>query len=123
MKTAVLILALVATHFGYCLVADGPAEASWAFYALRGIEGAVLFYLVSRSVSGLALVACWLGFFEESQTAVCGMTASGDALIPLWSGLCVEQYGPLPYAVLAVAALVYLICYKNPTRPPSPPPS
>lgn len=123
MKTAVLLAVVLGTHFGYSLLSDAPQEASWTFYVLRGIEGAVLFYLVSKHVSGLALVACWLGVFEEAQTAVCGMTAEGDALIPLWSGLCVEQYGPLPYAAFAVAALVYLICHNNLTRPPSPPPS
>lgn len=123
MKSALLLVLVLATHYGYPFFADGPAEASWTFYVLRGIEGACLFFLVSRTVNTpVALMACWLGVFEESQTAVCGMTASGESLVPLWSGLCLEQFGIAPYLVMALAAVGYL-WVKTPRKPPSPPAS
>lgn len=123
MKSALLLALVVVTHYGYPFFASGPAEASWAFYVLRGIEGAALFFLVSRTVNTpVALIACWLGVFEESQTAVCGVTASGESLVPLWSGLCLQQFGIAPYFAMAVIATGYL-WVKTPKRPPSPPAS
>jgi hypothetical protein len=120
MKGWILLGVVLATHYGYPLFSDGAEMASWAFYVLRGVEGAILFYLIAQARIGgaMGLVACWIGILEESQTAICGLTAD-DSPIPLYSGLCLEQFGPLPYAIAAATAVVYLKCYSDTTKRPS----
>lgn len=119
------MLALVLlTHYGYPFIASATDEpekwASWAFYVLRGIEGTALLYLVMRLFPGrlpwaqLGIGACWLGMFEESQTAVCGLMASGAPAPDIWGGLCVEQFGILPYMAVFAACVAILI--KKGTR-------
>jgi len=117
-----LLCLIVLTHYGYpymALAADNGSMtidqmSSWSFYILRGFEGAILFALLLQYPQGrgpyrmIWVLACWLGIFEESQTAVCGLISDPAVIVPLWSGLCVEQFGNLPYILFAAAALVYL---------------
>lgn len=114
MKTATLAGVLALTHYGYPLFAEGTddpqAWASWWFYVFRGIEGVVLFYLLSGFVerNRLALTVCWLGMYEEGQTAICGLVAMPDTYVPVWSGLCINQFGQWPYVIIGAAALAYI---------------
>lgn len=114
-KLALLFGVVVVTHYGYPLLSDTPDAASWLFYILRGVEGMALCYLLldlaprMGKLARLWCVICWVGMFEESQTAICGVMADPHLPIPLTSGLCLEQFGPLPYALAAIAALAYLI--------------
>jgi len=102
MKGVALLLLVAMTHYGY------PDDAaSWWFYILRGVEGTILFLLLARHVNkGVAVLACWWGAFEEAQTAVCGYTRMG--MYPNGDGLCIEAFGPLPYAMMAAGLIVYL---------------
>lgn len=117
---ALLLLAVVLlTHYGYQIMADGTEDAqtwaSWWFYVLRGLEGMVLCYLLLQMFPGhtawsyLGTAACWIGMFEEGQTMVCGLLEMGVDPPPLWSGLCVERFGVLPYMALFAACVVALI--------------
>lgn len=102
----ILLAAVLITHYGYYLAQPDNVEA--VFYVLRGIEGAVLFAIIATYMREMfAVAACWLGVFEESQTAVCGMTGYGIE-VPFASGLCLEQFGYWPYAVFAASALTFL---------------
>lgn len=126
-----LLGALVLAHYGYPYMALGfesdsmalEQSASWSFYILRGIEGVVLFWLLLQHPQGRGLwlkvwvIVCWLGMFEEGQTAVCGLIADPHVSIPLWSGLCIEQFGTFPYLIIAAAALVYLLMENKRVRP------
>lgn len=96
------MLLVLVTHYGYY----GHPEPEWAFYIARGVEGAILFLLLARYVSGwLAAVACLWGALEEAQTAVCGIALMGETT----SGdLCIELFGPLPYAATAIGLLVFI---------------
>lgn len=97
MKTGAAIILLVAlTHYGYPFLAmmyakpDAAARA-W-FYALRGMEGAVLFSFVAlmfRHVYAIA-AASWWGFAEEAQTSLCRLAHPMDQPVqaPLVGGLC-----------------------------------
>ena len=106
-----LFAAVLVTHYGYYLAQPEHVEA--VFYVLRGIEGAILFAIIASYMRDvLAVAACWLGVFEESQTAVCGMTGYGIE-VPYASGLCLEQFGYWPYAVFAASALTYLWMRRN----------
>lgn len=121
MKTGiVLLLAVIATHYGY-QAAGAPQTAENVFYVLRGLEGALLFYFLATARVGgaIGLIACYLGMFEEAQTAACGMLYVES--VPVYSGICLEQFGPWPYAIVAATALVYLTCLKNTTKQPSQP--
>jgi len=107
-----LLAIVLVTHYGYYLCAT-PTQAEAVFYVLRGIEGALLFAIIGASSKSMIMsAACWLGVFEESQTAVCGMTGYGIE-VPLASGLCIEQYGYWPYAVVAASAITYLWAHRD----------
>ena len=102
-----LLAVVVLTHYGYYL-ADSPQQAENWFYVLRGVEGTALFYMLTRFLKDhYAIVICWLGAFEESQTAICGLSWTGGS-IPLTSGLCLESYGYWPYAIIAATAILFL---------------
>lgn len=114
MKYGVVILLVVGiTHWGYDFIARTPEQARWLFYILRGVEGSVAFFLLSTLLDEpLAIVACWLGIWEESQTAVCGMASMSENLyVPQWSGLCVERFGFVPY--LLASAFFGFITWKR----------
>lgn len=100
MKGAALLALVLIVHFA---VAD--QAASWWFYVARGVEGAILFLLVARHCTGLAALACYLGAWEEASTAVCGYIERDNEIT---GPLCLQAFGPWPYAILAATAIVYL---------------
>lgn len=96
------MLLVLFTHYGYY----GHPSPEWAFYIARGVEGAILFLLLARYVSGtLAVVACLWGALEEAQVSLCGMASMGETTN---GDLCMDLFGPLPYAVLASGLLIFL---------------
>lgn len=116
MKQGLALLGLVLlTHYAYPVLADSAKQASWWFYVLRGLEGTALFVLLlslspkQRMAAIVWVFACFLGAFEEAQTAVCGYAAMGtEEEIPLWSGLCLEEFGYWPYAAIGASTMLYL---------------
>lgn len=96
-------------HFGYPFVSETAIDAKWNFYIARGIEGTILFAILWAVMPRHVLMslACCLGAAEEAQTALCGSLGRVD--VPLYSGLCIEQFGPLPSAAVAAAAFVFII--------------
>lgn len=121
MNRALAVLLVVGlAHYLYAplsVMAGEPHQAaSWLFYIFRGIEGAVVLGLLAGTFNGPGLLmgigafACWLGVAEELQTAVCGAISFGVMEdVPVFSGLCVERFGGLPYAATAAALLVYFM--------------
>lgn len=116
-RALIVLVVVIVAHYGYPFVAMGTDEpekwASWWFYILRGVEGTVLFYLVLQAFPGrggwsqIGAAACWLGMFEEAQTAICGTVYMGESP-PLWSGLCIDG-GIMQYLVPAIGvAFVFL---------------
>lgn len=100
MKAAALLLLVAVTHYGY------PDPASWWFYILRGIEGAVLFLVIAWHSKGLLFLAALWGALEEAQTGVCGYLSMNEPTTD--QQLCIQAFGPWPYALLAATAIVYL---------------
>lgn len=123
-KAAIVLLAVILTHYGYQWVAAGLDEpekwASWWFYIFRGVEGALLFYLLSATFAGpskwIGAAACWLGMWEETQTAVCGAASIYSGPVPLWSGLCLERFGP-GIAIILGAIALWTVLRDRQTRP------
>ena len=114
MRPALALFVVVLAHYGYHFLPLDAASSrpeSWSFYVLRGVEGSALCLLLlpSFATSVIGTFACWLGFFEETQTAVCGATAPHNIAIPAWSHLCTEQAGHFPYIVIASVSVATLL--------------
>lgn len=78
------------------------------FYVTQGATAAILFAFAARqATSAAAAMLLAYGAWEELQVAVCGVGSYGIE-VPLTSGLCVVQYGVVPYAIIAAAAITYL---------------
>ncbi len=105
MKAALLLVVVGLTHYGYAAYGD-PQEQSWLFYIFRGVEGAVLFWLLLDYVREAVLVwICWVGMIEEGATAVCGALSYKE--IDYGSSLCLDQVGVLPFAAAAAFIIVW----------------
>lgn len=115
--SALLLLVVAFTHYGIdplCDMIPQLAHASRAiFYVMRGLEGAVLFAVICKLRPALWPVCLW-GFFEESETAVCRMSAglSSSPSAEAWSGLCGLQTG-LPLYMLGIVVLAILATGRN----------
>lgn len=113
-----LLLGLVAlTFYGYDPIAayfPDPVRASrWLYYIFQGVLGVYCLCLVLPQMRGLwiGLMACWVGIYQETETAVCGIVAFGSSrTVPAFSGLCVERFGIWPYA--AGAALIAVVWWR-----------
>lgn len=119
MKSIAVLLVVLLTHYGYewaAYLGDATAkESSWFFYSFRGVEGVVLCWLLlpvfqkqKDWLGTLGVFALMLGMMEEAQTAVCGIAGVGIE-VPLWSGLCLERFGPLPYMMFTALAITLLV--------------
>ena len=101
MKAYALLVVILLTHYGY-----PDKEASWWFYIFRGIEGTILFLTIyCPTKNAVVSFACIWGALEEASTAVCGFVEMGSQE---QGQLCIQAFGPLPYAVIGSALLVYL---------------
>ena len=113
MKLAIaLLLTVAATHFGYELLAMGydqraAAAKAW-FYALRGLEGFVLFAVIASLVRSRAVLAvCCLGMSEESLTAACRVAkpiGESPGYAP-FAGLCGQEWYFAGLIALGLVAL------------------
>lgn len=123
---SLLLVLCVITHYAYEPLAEfytDPDHAARAiFYALRGVEGAVLYGLVWRlawclarkraaysaaAFGGVSLACAW-GVLESAQTAVCRVAVGiGEAAeSERYSGLCDAATGLPVYGLTMLVALV-----------------
>lgn len=111
---AILLLVVISVcHYGYAPLCDlVPAlrgQERGVFYTLRGIEGAVLFLVIWRLRPILWPYVLW-GAFEESETAVCRISA-GFPATPTgspWTGLC-DQVTHWPLSMLGIVIAAILV--------------
>jgi len=106
-----LLLLIVVCHYAGSHLAQGYADPDAAkraiFYILRGIEGTVLFMVVSTLARNRWVsVVCLFGIFEESQTAICraAKPIAERPAVELFQGLCGEPwYGVGLFVALGLA--------------------
>lgn len=124
---SLLLVLVVVTHYAYEPLAGFYANQRHAaqaiFYALRGVEGAVLYLVVwsltpfrPLSVRLAVSTVCAWGALEEAQTAVC-MAANGFggkvATVP-YAGLCDAVTGlPIYMGTLLLVLLLFALQYTN----------
>lgn len=118
MPAAILLGAIfLLTHYGYQRFAG--IDAQWVFYAMRGVEGGILWAFVGlwalvskRTIWRLALLGVSVaGIVEEFETAVCGFAALNKPDMPMpatLDGLCGALLG-LPLAGVQAALFVVFL--------------
>lgn len=100
-------LAIFASYF--YMLADTPVLRQEWFYVTQGMTCSVLAGYAARKTShAVAGMALWWLCVEEAQVAVCGIGSYGIP-VPAASGLCVERFGPISYAVGMSICVAYLI--------------
>lgn len=125
---SLLLVLVVVTHYAYEPLAGFYANQRQAaqaiFYALRGVEGAVLYLVVwsltpfrPLSVRLAVSTVCAWGALEEAQTAVCmaakGFGAGKVATAP-YAGLCDAVTGwPIYMGTLLLVLLLFALQYTN----------
>lgn len=125
---SLLLVLVVVTHYAYEPLAGFYANQRQAaqaiFYALRGVEGAVLYLVVwsltpfrPLSVRLAVSTVCAWGALEEAQTAVC-MAAkgfgAGKASTAPYAGLCDAVTGlPIYMGTLLLVLLLFALQYTN----------
>jgi hypothetical protein len=127
---SLLLVMVVVTHYAYEPLAGFYASQRHAaqaiFYALRGVEGALLYCIVwsltpfrpLQARLAVSVVCAW-GALEEAQTAVC-MAAKGfggKASTPAYAGLCDAVTG-WPIYMITLLVVLMLFAFQYTKSPP-----
>ena len=110
---ALLLLSVALCHYGYDPLAAYFGGTGYAarnlFYTLRGLEGAVLFFVVGALVKRPAVsIVCLWGLLEEGQTAACRVAkgiGQPNKAYETFTGLCGSSLYTLGLFALGLIAL------------------
>ena len=118
-KALAILLPVLLSHYLAAPIAarmaDPDTAVRWIEHIFTAVEATAALILLApyfpRTTlwGAIGFTACLVGAFEEGQKAICSTAYFGaERAIPLYSGMCIESIGPVPYAIIAASALTII---------------